>query len=192
MKYIKTFEYIVPLDKTRLEGDIIGKYVIIHSIVGGKELEKFLLTNIGQIVKNDIDDNTINVSYEGCEIPNELKGLFNNCRWFASKEIEEISDTKEKLEYILQANLVQYYSDISNTFQTYDFNVYEEFGKIKLNLKYKNRISKNILEKITIFFKGYSYEITHTPTCIIVECWFLPIDIFDQFEIERNTKKFNI
>lgn len=89
-------------------------------------------------------------------------------------------------------NVVKYYSDISNTFQTYDFKVYEEDNKIYLDLKYKNQISKPILEKITSFFKGYSYQISHTPTYIVVECWHMPIDIFEQFEIERNSSKFNI
>lgn len=89
-------------------------------------------------------------------------------------------------------NLVKYYSDISNIFQTYDFKVFEESDKIYLDLKYKNQIPKNILEYITNFFKECNYQITHTPTYIIVECWYMPIDIFEQFEIERNSKKFNV
>ena len=89
-------------------------------------------------------------------------------------------------------NLVEYYSDISNTFMTYDFKVYEEEGRIYLELKYKNQISKSVLEKITNFFKDCSYQITRTSTYIIVECYHMPMDIFEQFEIERNIEKFNI
>jgi len=85
----------------------------------------------------------------------------------------------------------KYYDDISNIFRTHDFKIYESDNSIKIDLKY-DTIDGYILSDLCKYFKGIPHNIIHTPKSIVFRSWFVPISFFEQFEIERNSNKFNI
>lgn len=105
MKYIKTFEYIIPISKNKIffnKEYIVGKYVIVVlKNEKDEKLKNFIDNNIGVVEAHDSFDNTLLIKFDNTISRKYIKS--NSCTmWFENNEIEYISANRDELETILQ------------------------------------------------------------------------------------------
>jgi hypothetical protein len=100
MKYLKTFENLNIVPE-------VGDYIIANSKYASSKLQKFFLTNIGEIINISMGEGNkllYNTDYDPDMVESAGVILDDNSWFFITTEILHISKNKEDLESILQAN----------------------------------------------------------------------------------------